>query len=65
MLDNVNSNCLGFTPGDVGNNGEAGSLLCLVLGPLVAGPSVVRAKATSWPPPSVGLSTYHPHHARE
>ncbi|KAJ9088171.1 hypothetical protein DSO57_1025723 [Entomophthora muscae] len=65
MLDNNNSNHLGFTPSDVGNNGEAGSLLCLVLGPLVAVPSVVRAKSTSWPPPSVELSTYQPSHARK
>ncbi|KAJ9072579.1 hypothetical protein DSO57_1026065 [Entomophthora muscae] len=65
LLDNVNSNRLGVTPGDVGNNGEAGSLLCLVLGPLFAVPSIVSAKATSWSPPSVGLSNYNPSHARE
>ncbi|KAJ9052675.1 hypothetical protein DSO57_1031999 [Entomophthora muscae] len=55
MLDNNNSNCLGSTPGDVGNNGEAGDLLCLVSGPLVAVPSVVLANSTSWPSSFCGV----------
>ncbi|KAJ9057579.1 hypothetical protein DSO57_1021268, partial [Entomophthora muscae] len=54
-VNNVDSKRLGSTPGDVGNNGEAGDLLCPVWGSLVAVPSVVPAKATSWSPPSVGL----------
>ncbi|KAJ9090439.1 hypothetical protein DSO57_1002745 [Entomophthora muscae] len=46
------------TPGDVGDIGEAGDLLCLVLGSLLAVLSVVPAKATSCSPPSVGLCNY-------
>ncbi|KAJ9061021.1 hypothetical protein DSO57_1024777 [Entomophthora muscae] len=45
------------SPGDVGNIGEAGDLLCLVSGSLLAVPAVVPAKATSWSPPSVGISS--------
>ncbi|KAJ9052565.1 hypothetical protein DSO57_1032899 [Entomophthora muscae] len=55
-INNVDLKRLESTPGDVGNNGEAGDLLCPVLGSLVAIPSVVPAKTTSWSPPSVGLS---------
>ncbi|KAJ9064138.1 hypothetical protein DSO57_1033595 [Entomophthora muscae] len=59
----VDSKCYESTPGDVGNIGEAGDLLCLVLVYLVAVPSVVPAKAISWSPPSVGLSTEFQIHA--
>ncbi|KAJ9089577.1 hypothetical protein DSO57_1011416 [Entomophthora muscae] len=52
-INNVGLKRLGSTPGDIGNNGEAGDRLCLVLGPLVAVPSVVLAISPPGPPVSV------------
>ncbi|KAJ9063802.1 hypothetical protein DSO57_1037067 [Entomophthora muscae] len=63
QFDNVNLNCLSVTLGNIGNIGEAGNILCLILGPLFAVPAGVEAKATSWSPPSVGLSTDSQSHA--
>ncbi|KAJ9080338.1 hypothetical protein DSO57_1026131 [Entomophthora muscae] len=63
QFDNINSNHLGVTLGDVGNIEEAGDILCLISGPLFAVPAGVEAKPTSWSPPYVGLSTDSPSHA--
>ncbi|KAJ9088866.1 hypothetical protein DSO57_1018857 [Entomophthora muscae] len=63
QFDNVNLNHFDVTLGDVGSIGEAGNLLCLILGPLFAVPAGVVAKTTSWSLPSVGLSTDAPSYA--
>ncbi|KAJ9070115.1 hypothetical protein DSO57_1011730 [Entomophthora muscae] len=55
MVNNNDLKRLGSTPGDVGTNDEAGDLLCLVSGLLVAVPSVVPANATSWPSSFCGV----------
>ncbi|KAJ9081499.1 hypothetical protein DSO57_1014039 [Entomophthora muscae] len=49
QFNNINANHLGVTLNDVGNIGEAGNLLCLILGLLFAVPAGVVAKPTSWP----------------
>ncbi|KAJ9056138.1 hypothetical protein DSO57_1036033, partial [Entomophthora muscae] len=55
QFDNVNLNRHSVTLGDIGNIGEAGNILCLILGPLFAVPAGVETKPTSWSPPYVGL----------
>ncbi|KAJ9087460.1 hypothetical protein DSO57_1033175 [Entomophthora muscae] len=51
---NNNLNCWGSTPSDVGSKNEAGNVLCLVSGPLMASPSVVPGNLPPGPPVSVG-----------
>ncbi|KAJ9085654.1 hypothetical protein DSO57_1011803 [Entomophthora muscae] len=52
-INNIDLKCLGSTPGDRGNSVEAGDRLCLVLGTLVAVPSVVLPISPPGPPVSV------------
>ncbi|KAJ9083446.1 hypothetical protein DSO57_1034671 [Entomophthora muscae] len=54
MIGNYDSNCPVLLPGDVDSKEEADNVLCLVLGLLVAFPSVVLCKSPPDTPVSVG-----------